>query len=307
MNGPPLSARAGAAAQRRFLVHTFGSALLLFACYAALATRLLPAGGEAQDQWQDNLMRAQWYAHHSATYSVVVTGSSMAARAANEELPEGFYNLAMSGGGALTGMEIVARSRSVPRMVLVEADDTLSRPADARLIDPLFQPVSFRLRSWVPVLGDAYQPVSVALRLVRQYMPGGGVHPLAAPPALFDEMVAVQKAAQEKLPDPENVDEWLRSLAAATQRLESRGVVVAFFETPVAPLLGDSPSRRYVRTALVERFPPQHHLWLPRATADESETTDGMHLSPAAGRKFARFLAAEVARVLPNAPVAVAQ
>jgi hypothetical protein len=78
---------------------------------------------------------------------VVLVGSSIAFRLKEEYFAtSGLRNLAIAGGSPVTGLEIVARQRHFPRIILVEAN-VLSRSVDAALVekysrndraDPLF-------------------------------------------------------------------------------------------------------------------------------------------------------------------------
>ena len=283
----------------RFVAETVGVALVFLCLYAAAVLRLFPAGGEAQDQWQDNQMRAQWYVQHAGGYAVVIAGSSMAARLPADALPAGCYNLAMAGGGALTGLEIVLRTTPAPQVVLVEANDTLFREADQTVLRSVFQPITFRLRALFPVLGDAYQPVSIATRLLRErfnLMRDGAEPPL--PPHVYEELFAMQRQAQQQVPPPQMLAAALDRLGGVVQRVQARGVHVAFFEIPIAPGLDDSPLRIATRQALAARFPPPRHTWLPRADARDYVTRDGVHLQAASARQFAAFLGREADRIV---------
>ena len=283
----------------RFVVETVGAALVFLCFYAATVRRLFPGGGEPQDQWQDNQMRAQWYVQHAADYAVVIAGSSMAVRIPSDALPAGFYNLAMAGGGALTGLEIVARTTPAPQIVLVEADDTLFREADQTVLRSLFQPITFRLRALLPVLGDAYQPVSIANRLLRERFNlahDGADSPL--PPHVYDELFAMQRQAQQQVPAPQMLAAVLDRLGGAVRQAQARGVRVAFFEIPIAASLDDSPLRIAMRRALADRFSPPGYTWLLRADARDYATRDGVHLQATSARQFAAFLGREVSRIV---------
>lgn len=284
--------------KRKFVAQTFGAALAFLCLYSAAVIHLFPGGGEAQDQWQDNQIRAERYVHQAREYAVVIAGSSMAACIPNDALPEGFYNLAMAGGGALTGLEIVARTSPTPQLVLVEANDTLFREADQTMLRGLFQPISFRLHALFPVLGNAYQPVSIANRVVRERLGlsrDGAEPPLS--PRVYEELFEMQRQSQQRLPEPTHLTRALDDLQRLLERLQALGVRIAFFDVPIAVGLDDSPLRTIMRRALAARFAPPRYAWLLRADARDYETRDGVHLQRASARQFAMFLSREANRV----------
>ncbi|MGH3055588.1 MAG: hypothetical protein ACRDL7_11490, partial [Gaiellaceae bacterium] len=232
-------------------------------------------------------------------YAIVITGSSLAARVPTEDLPEGFYNLAMVGDGALTGLEIVARSPAAAPLVLIEVNNSLFREVDQALLERTFRPINVQLRAWFPAFGDTYQPVGIACRIIRARLGfGESGSDMELPPKVYDEVFGLQQRYHDRVPRPKELTAMLDPLEAAVQRVQARGTRVAFFEVPMAPALDDSPMSTTIRGALAQRFPPQRYSWLPRADARLYETRDGRHLRSASARQFAAFLCREASRVM---------
>lgn len=66
---------------------------------------------------------------------MVMVGSSLAANLDVEDMGEGVKSIALGGGASQTGLEIVKKSNSKPRIVLVEINDTIAREVDKDLVN----------------------------------------------------------------------------------------------------------------------------------------------------------------------------
>lgn len=142
----------------RFISKSLIVAAVLLIGYAA-AVALLPAPTLPVSYEKRNYIKAQNYVTAEEAPRVVVVGSSVSA--GFEELPEDWYNLAMQGDSALTGLAIVARTELKPDMVLVETN-ILSRGVDREKLERLFHPVAGPLRKKAPVFRVGNEPSRMA-------------------------------------------------------------------------------------------------------------------------------------------------
>jgi hypothetical protein len=162
---------------------------------------------------------------------IVLTGSSMTFRLKEEyfETPR-LRNLALAGGSVVTGLQIVAGQRQIPKMVVVETN-VLSRPPDQNLVerysadygrDGLFlRPVRTAIaayENWIhaPV---SHAQVKTSLQLLLEQAPSN-----------FDNHVYLVRAVQQMededpTPMAEKNVEKLRQLI---DLLEQRGARVLF-------------------------------------------------------------------------------
>jgi hypothetical protein len=93
---------------------------------------------------QNNIVKAQRYIYQDdSDLKMVIVGSSLAANLNVKDIGEGVKSIALGGGSSKTGLEIVKRSKSKPRIVLVEINDTIVRKIDAELVDSLYHPIFY--------------------------------------------------------------------------------------------------------------------------------------------------------------------
>jgi len=259
----------------------------IIAIYQLVIPRLVPDGGRGHDQWQENLIKAQRLIYHHVTPTTIVVGSSELARLT---LPGDVYNLSLSGGSALTGLEVVLRSDVQPRRVVVEISEAILRDPDAAFLDSLFGVINHPLRGAVPVLQDAYQP-GVLINHVAQTW--ATAHAVVADdhvrPELYQKLVAAQVEAHATAPDVLTLEHIVVGLRRAVDALHARGVEVVFVAPPQAPEVCASRESTAIRDAMHRSFSDVR--WVPDPDCASYQTTDGVHLDRASADRFAAVLA----------------
>jgi hypothetical protein len=257
-----------------------GAAALLLAC--GLATAQFGSGLQqpAVTTRDGNLVTLNRYVREPVP-DIVLVGSSVAWRLKEEyfSLPR-VRNLALAGGSPVTGLEILAKQRSLPKIILIETN-VLTRPPDNALIDrfsggaragALFlRPVRTAVaayETWNHVPPDPAQARSERDRLLRQQ------------PSAFDNKVYLDRALEQMnagdptTPARANVL-LIRQLIADFQRQGSRALLI---EIPFAPEIEDSRLVRMSREIIHEAF-PDRELWLPiNPPRGDLRWTDGVHL-----------------------------
>ena len=290
------SRRAGWRFVRRTLI---GSAVLLCA-WMALLEALPPGQPVAQNQWAANRITAERFLLADG-FDTVLVGSSVTNHLPSAQLGAGLTNLGMAGVTALSGLELVlahvrAQGRTQGRVAI--ETNFLYWHDDHALVTGALAPLRRWLLRALPAARTENQPLNVLLRLTKR----GGDAPAGAPAdaAQASAMITVREAEVARqavelagpLPEPDWSDALAR-LQAMVAELRSRGLRVAFYEMPIDPRLMDAPRQVAERAELKRRFPDVAWLEVPRA--EGADTTDGIHLAPAAAARTAAQLRAALA------------
>jgi hypothetical protein len=224
---------------------------------------------------------------------IVLVGSSLTFRLKEEyfETPR-LRNLALAGGSAVTGLEIVASRRQVPKLIVVETN-MLPRPPDAALVklyasDRVRQPLFFR-------------PVRTAVAAYENWMHAPVTHAqveaslqrlLEQPPSNFDNHVYVERTLQNLEEDDPSatVKANVEVIGRLIEALEHRGVRVLLMEMPYAAPIEASRYVRITHEIVHEAFPdPSRWIAIDLDRAD-LRWADGGHLDERSAVIVSRYL-----------------
>jgi hypothetical protein len=224
---------------------------------------------------------------------IVLTGSSLTFRLKEEyfETPR-LRNLALAGGSVITGLQIVANRRQIPKLIVVETN-VLSRPADPALVERysasqgrqalFFHPIRTAVAAYE---NRVHAPVSHAqVKASLQRL-------LEQAPSNFDNHVYVERALQEMDgEDPASVaSRSVETIRKLIDTLEQRGARVLLMEMPYsAPL----EATRYARTTrqIVHKAFPDASRWLPiDLQRAELRWADGVHLDERSAVMLSHYL-----------------
>lgn len=287
-------------------ISSFGWVGVALALCAAYALALPPQPAELPDGVltlsQAHRVAGEDFLLAATPPRAVLVGSSLSAVLPARALRP-LYNLALSGGSALTGLQLAAYAARPPERVFIEAN-VLERPADRALLDELTQPVLLRLKARCAACRTRNQPLTVALATLSRWR----LHPLsdedqervdmAARQTLRPQAFAIQLEGARQPVDPGALDSRMAELGALVERLERLGTRITFVEMPVHPAIAAQVHQRAVVDAVRRRFPAGRYGWMEFRDRDYG-TTDGVHLTYRAGRSVAQALAA--ASALPGA------
>ncbi len=258
--------------------------LALFVGYNVAVKIAKPEGLFLQNQAEKNISTAEDYIFEKKAADTVIVGSSLAARLDESYFGKGFRNLSFAGGTAATGLEIIRRHGTVPKVVLVETN--LIRDLDTAFVEAQYQPLSLFLKRYLPSAQAKYRPVNLLLGGLRSKTGTESVVPDAN---VFANLLANQQSDYSRLPD----QDWLRHstgvLAREVDSLMARGVKVIFFVMPINAILEDSPKARNQLEEYQRVFPPSRYLWID-SLPGEYITADGIHLVPQSARTYAGLL-----------------
>ena len=229
----------------------------------------------------------------------VLVGSSLTFRLKEEYFATPrLRNLALAGGSPVTGLEIVANQRQLPKWIVVETN-VLSRRPDAALIRRFSasgrQPLFFR-------------PVRTAVAAYENFMHAPVTHAQAAqflqrliaqPPSNFDNHIYLGRALQEReTEDPTAATTAnVALMKSLIESLQSRGARVLLMELPCEAPIESARFTRITREIVRSAFPDASR-WLP-IDVDRTELrwADGVHLDERSAILVSRALDESLARL----------
>lgn len=212
---------------------------------------------------------------------LVLVGSSVAWRLKEEyfSLPR-VRNLALAGGSPVTSLDIVAKQKSLPKIVLIETnvltrlpDDTLiTKFSDGARTEALFlRPVRTAVAAYETWSHTPPNPAEA--RAGRDRL-------LSAPPDTFDNKVYLDRAVQQMNDEDPTTATRVNvvRIKELIHDIERRGSRAFLLEIPFAAGIEDSRMVRMSK-AIVHAAFPDRGRWLPiHAPASELRWDDGVHL-----------------------------
>lgn len=288
------------------ILRSFLAAAGLFLLYnVALQSSALRQRAVVQSQWQGNLLKAQEYPLAKLPRRNVIVGSSLAARLVMEG---DFENLAFAGDGPLTGLELMVRDVSAPRVVLIESN-LLLREVNQDVIASAYRPGFLKLRPMLPALEDRYQFANLAVGMVGEGMVAkaleGGRRLLRSPQSagasaedagrLLQMNLAIQREKLGTAPDADFVQQCIARMKRAVAELQGRGVRCIFVEMPIDASLGGLLQPALVREQLAAALPEL--AWIRPEVGRSYRTVDGVHLPKDEAVAYAAYIRAELLRL----------
>ena len=281
--------------------------LFLMSFYHVLVSGGVLPTSEGITQRQNNIVKAQRYVYQDhSDLKMVIVGSSLAANINEKYIGEGVKSIAFGGGSSKTGLEIVKRSKSKPRIVLVEINDAdFLRKIDAKLLNSLYNPIFYWMRQYLPMLREEYRPVSVFIncfksraqpknqeRMSRKQL--DSLETRNVTPELSQK--AIQTAVdKESIPLSEKDAETIKQEADLMRNQiaeikKNIGAKVVLFDVPRESRVNATLRIKQVQELAKKLFPPDRFEWLPFPKEREWRTNDGTHLIRSDARDFADFL-----------------
>ncbi|MET4800990.1 hypothetical protein [Bradyrhizobium sp. LB11.1] len=212
---------------------------------------------------------------------LVLVGSSVAWRLKEEYFSRaGVRNLALAGGSPVTSLDIVAKQKSLPKIVLIETN-VLTRLPDEALIrkfsggagtEALFlRPVRTAVAAYET--WNHAPPNPEQARAERDHL-------LSEPPSPFDNKIYLDRAVQQMNDDDPTIPARVNvaRIKELVDDIERRGSRVFLLEIPFAAEIEDSRMVRMSK-AIVHAAFPDRARWLPiHPPMDELRWADGVHL-----------------------------
>jgi hypothetical protein len=212
---------------------------------------------------------------------LVLVGSSVAWRLKEEYFSRpGVRNLALAGGSPVTSLDIVAKQKSLPKLVLIETN-VLTRLPDEALIAKFSGGASSEALFLRPVR------TAVAVYETWNHAPPNPAEARAArdrllgeAPSNFDNKVYLDRAVEQMNEEDPTVGTRVNvaRIRSFIDDIERRGSRALLLEIPFAPEIEASRMVRTSKAIVHEAFPDQAR-WLPiHPPLDELRWADGVHL-----------------------------
>ncbi len=279
--------------------------LFLMSFYQVLVSGGVLPASEGASLIQNNMVKAQRYVYQDdSDLKMVIVGSSLAANLNVKDIGEGVKSIAVGGGASQTGLEIVKRSKSKPRIVLVEINDTIVRKIDSELLDSLYHPIFYLLRQYLPMLREEYRPISVFIdslknrskqnlklmtREALDSLESRNLTPELSQKAIQTTVDIQSKPLSEK--DAKNMKQEADLMKTQIAEVKKNtGAKVVLFDIPLESRVNATLRMKQVRELAKKLFPPDRFEWLPPPKEREWRTNDAIHLIRSDARDFAEFL-----------------
>ena len=294
---------------KRILAHPLLSPLIICLLFL-IAYQLLiwvnlvpPSNGISQRQ--ENIIKGQRYLYQkNQPNSIVLIGSSITGAIRGENLGTQVTNIAMAGSNSTTGLELIKLNRTLPSLLLIEINETISLEIDRQLIDGVHHPILNSIRFYLPMFREEYKPISVLVdslkKTVQSQQPRAEVTDPATPianPEFRERFIeTMAKTQQEKLSEEaiQHLQQESKMMQQQIATLQKNGVRIILFNLPTESRLEKTPRRQQIQGLMRQLFPPEQFEWVPEPPSREWKTSDGIHLIPADAQAYAEFLKAQL-------------
>jgi hypothetical protein len=279
------------------LVRVFVATSCLLIAYSVFLF-YFPAGRsvQAQNQWDENRIKAEKFIYDTTAYDRVIVGSSLAARLPDGVLPN-TYNLAFSSRAAVDGLMLVLKREKLPRILLIETNVLLLGSNEA-FVSSLIDPVSFYPKKYVPALRTDCQPLASigakARPFVRKLLTilkkGSGTAGATYDSSKFSKLLKATIDSYALVPSNSEAAIKFDEVRVLVNRLSSQGVKIVFLEIPVHCAIVRSPRAKLTREYAERYFNTQQYVTVPEQSCEKYLTTDGIHLRDVGALEYSQWL-----------------
>jgi hypothetical protein len=251
------------------------------------------APGSGRDNYEMNYITAENYRYLRKTPGVLLVGSSKPNFLNYDVLGSGIYHVGFGGQGCLVGLQILSKSKELPKVIVVEIGDTLQWSADNRYVEAATSP--FEPGDLLSCLQHRYQPCAIALSVYQQ------MFPRQVPPEDYRQyLISVQ---QKEL--TQSFDEGRRKTVLANCEqaktlmtdLRNRGAKVVMFDPPIEAAVANSQYNSAINKTVREFFAETDFPVLATPAGDW-HTRDGTHLKPEDGTRYSIWLRQKLKKFL---------
>jgi hypothetical protein len=264
----------------------FFTAVATLFLYSGFVYFVGPKWQSSQDQYQDNLIKAQsfLYDFNDSTKNIIV-GSSLSCRLVMDSIPE-FYNLSFHGLSVSEGLNILMHSKASCNCVYVEMN-VASKSENKGFTSSLNSTFLFYPRKIFPVLREGKQPIGVVGTFLAYHVfwklrtyfskPISTFEP--KPNADYFSILLNQTISGfSETPDEKLLKKSFENIKLYINLLENQGVKFVFFEMPVNKSVCELNYPKKIRETFYKYFPKDKYLYLPSPNCSAYNTTDGIHL-----------------------------
>jgi hypothetical protein len=276
--------------------------LILFMLQSIVVFYWKPVVSTGQNQWQDNVIKAQRFIYEgNRRFEKVIVGSSLSCRMAAYRFPENYYNLAFAGQGVFEGLNILSRIKAKPKIVLVEMNEVL-RPENKEFTGSLFAPVLYTVKRVLPAFREQNQPIGILGGVLRGASKQENSPNTKINNDFFLKMLQREIKDYSQLPDRAVVAMRFEELRGYVTTLENQGVKVIFFEMPVNEQLCNLPLAEDIRKSFHSYFPATRYSYISIPDCSQYSTTDGLHLAEKEALIYSEYLKTEAEKISQRYP-----
>jgi hypothetical protein len=292
------------------------TSIIFFTYSAILKIRKPPF--VCQSMWQTNVARTQDFIFENSIRKYVIVGSSLAGTSLSSIHSEDYYDLSFGGATLYDGLELMKKSRVIPRVIFIEAN--YFHNVSYGLMDlnkTTFLPIMFDLKKNIPALQEKYQPMNVLLPFVFMKIQGIKMkyenisndkkagpaivkkpHETSRERSVFEEMLKMQVKTYNRIPAKKTMDASSNKLEEYIEYFKKRGVKIVFFEMPVDKSLCSAPFAEYLRTRLRKQFKPGDYDYIPMPDCSLFNTGDGIHLDNQSAITYKEYFLKEADKII---------
>lgn len=270
----------------KFILQVLSISILLFVSYnlTLLVFPKIQNHSLAQHWWQENKIKAEHFYYHKKAYDLIIVGTSMSEGIKLEEPNLKALTLNFIGGSSLTGLELIKRSKKLPKILIVETN-WLERPVYEDLVDAATNPNFNKATIVLPSLLESNQPVNVLAALIH-------IRPTSSDAAKvkghFSENLTQNIQAEKVAIDTTNVEENVKKASALINYFKNNGVKVYLMELPTDQQLYTASRSSVTRFAVHKYLKGINSI--PKYTAGPLETADGYHFTSGSKKSYIKHL-----------------
>jgi hypothetical protein len=241
-----------------------------------------------KEEFFTNKERAEEYIYSKKKFSTVFVGSGLTGHLINTVYNGNVFNFFLPYSGACTGVEIVARSAKIPRVLLIETN-FIFKGSDEELIRSLFTPINFWLKLFLPVLQKKHYLFSMLKLWVRSFKKEKIT--IEDDPQELDyvQLEMFRKMYSQSL-DKKQFAGHMERLKKSVDEIATKNCMVIFFEMPLEESIANSLLASYQKKELKKMFPVDKYAWIEPDPLDTYYTKDGIHLVEESALRYSRYL-----------------
>jgi hypothetical protein len=249
--------------------------------------------GEGITQDQRNWNKLLYYRFGPAEQlDITLAGSSMTAVIKPQLMDKRIQNLGVLGGSAATCLDVIVKSKKLPKMVIVELSHPTMRASDQKLLAKLDSSWTNFVSTNVKCLRAEYQPITVLLGKFKKPTLETGSSDKGEATKVSTAAFVRQLSGNLTTEESKGLDDAMASIKKNVAFLKDKGVNVKFMILPASDAVEEASKVKYARERFAKEFPgTTYDIWEP-LEGKKIVTTDGIHIVPDLANDVARQILA---------------
>jgi hypothetical protein len=237
--------------------------------------------------------RVEEFIYSKKYYPIVLVGSSLGGVFEGKVMfDQPYFNLFLPVTDACTGVEVLRRSKKIPKKLFVEINH-IDRGIDTALIENTFETPLFRLKYYLPFLLKKNKLLPNIVDRLKKPV-SSGRNSQRPPPVLFNQLLASARSEWSVLPDSNYFGRQLEILNSSLKYLSAKGCDIYFYEVPMDSSLTNSKLLRYQRAYCMRLAARNGYHFIPTDTSRVYDTGDGIHMLEKDADLYTRYFIKEL-------------